>query len=92
MGGMGPEEIMADPQWQKVKAVEDSKVYNVIIGYLGWYPTAMAANIMQIAKASYPQKFENLNVEGEANDMFKTVYNVDNFFTNLAQEYNIYIP
>jgi len=92
MGGMGPEEIIADPQWQKVKAVEDGKVYNVIIGYLGWYPTAMVVNIMQIAKASYPQKFENLSVEGEANDMFKTMYDVDNFFTNLAQEYNIYIP
>ena len=92
MGGMSPEEIMADPKWQEIDAVKDGQVYNVIIGYLGWYPTAMIVNIMQIAKASYPEEFKNLDVEKESNLMFKEMYNVDNFFTELAQEYNIYIP
>lgn len=90
--GVSPDYIYSHPQWQKVKAVKDQRIYNVIIGYCGWYPETVVINAMQIAKTAYPEKFKDLDVEKEGNEIYKVLYGVDDFFSNLAEEYNIYIP
>jgi len=90
--GVSPEYIYSHPQWQKVQAVKGRRIYNVIIGHCGSYPAARAINTMQIAKTAYPEKFRDLDIEREGNKIYEVLYGVDNFFSNLAEEYNIYIP
>ncbi len=90
--GVTPAEILSSPEWQKVKAVKEKKVHNVIIGYCGWYPSTTVINIMQIAKSAYPEKFKDLDIEKQGNDIFQVLYGIDNFFTSLVKEYDIYIP
>ncbi len=92
LGGMTPEEIMSDPQWQEVRAVQNGSVYNVIIGYYGWYPVSMIVNMMQVAKIAYPDQFASLDVLKEGNEMFRVMYGVDDFFTEMVQQYDIYVP
>lgn len=90
--GISPEYLISDPQWQKVKAVKNKRVYNVIIGYCGWYPETTVINMMQIAKTAYPDKFNDLDIKQKGNRLYKELYGIDNFFSSLVQEYNIYIP
>ena len=75
-----------DPQWQQIRAVQTGKVYNVILGYYGWYPAFSVINVMQIAKIAYPERFKSLDVEAEGNNIYKVLYDVDNFFSKIAQE------
>ena len=56
---ISPQQLLDYQQWQKVKAVKNKRVYNVIIGWCGWYPSTTVINIMQIAKTAYPDHFQN---------------------------------
>lgn len=89
---MKVQDLLADSQWQKVPAVKNRRVYNVIIGWCGWYPSTTVINIMQIAKTAYPEYFRNLDIEKQGNEIFRVMYGADNFFTHLIGKYDIYIP
>lgn len=92
IGNYTIEDILNDPQWQNLDAVKEGRVYNVIVGYYGWYPATAIINVMQIAKIAYPELFSDLDVEKEGNEIYKVMYGVDNFFTDLVDIYNLYVP
>lgn len=92
IGNYTIEMLRNDPQWQQIRAVQMGKVYNVIIGYYGCYPAFSVINVMQIAKIAYPERFKSLDIEAEGNNIYKALYDIDDFFSGIAQEFNLFIP
>jgi len=92
MGNYTIETLLKDPNWRLVRAVREGKVYNIIVGLYGWYPDMSVINVMQLAKIAYPEFFKDLDIEKEGNEIYNTLYGIDNFFTKIAKELNLYIP
>ena len=86
------ETILHSPEWRIVKAVREGRVYNVILGYVGWYPGMMIINTLQLAKIAYPCLFKNVNITKIGNEIYEKLYGVRDFFTKLVKEFNLYIP
>ena len=92
LGNYTVETLLRDPAWRSVKAVREGRVYNVILGYVGWYPAMTVVNTLQLAKIAYPQLFKDIDVVKVGNEVFKKLYGVDNLFTEIAREFGLYTP
>lgn len=92
LGNYTKEQIMNDPQWKHLKAVKEGKVYNVIVGLSGWYPSMTVINTMQIAKLSYSEEFADLNVTAEGDKIHKELYGVDGFFGEFSRKWGLDVP
>jgi iron complex transport system substrate-binding protein len=90
-GGWKPEDLYNDPNWQPIKAVKERKVYKLTMGWTGWDPAGTVIQTMQCAKIFHPDKFKDLDVESEANKVFKFVYGVDGLYTRLKKDYGLSI-
>jgi len=77
-----------DPNWQKIKAVRDGRVYRILFGYVGKDPALFVINVLTEAKILYPNLF-NYDVEKVANDIFKFVYSVDGLYTKLKEDFKL---
>jgi len=88
-GRFKPEDLYSDPNWQTIKAVKERRVYKLTMGWVGWDPAGTVIQTMQCAKVFHPDKFENLNVESEANEIFKFVYGVDGLYSRLKKDYGL---
>ena len=81
-GSKDIEAIFSDPALQHVNAVKNGKVYLIQIassgaGILG----AQLAEVRYLAKLLYPDKFEDLDVEAEGNEIMEHFYGVDGLYT-----------
>ncbi|ODS35639.1 MAG: hypothetical protein A7316_00700 [Candidatus Altiarchaeales archaeon WOR_SM1_86-2] len=92
MGNYTKEQILDDPQWQHLKAVKEGKVYNVIVGLSGWYPSMTVINTMQIAKISYPDEFTDLNVTAEGDKIYKELYGIEGYFSEFSRKWDLDVP
>ena len=65
--------------WSKVKAVEDKKVYKMPLGmYRSYTPGAdTPMTLLWLAKTTYPDKFEDIDMTKEVKDYYKEVFGVD---------------
>ncbi len=90
-GKFNPEDLYNNPNWQLIKAVREHRVYKLTMGWVGWDPAGIVINTIQCAKIFHPDKFKNLDVESEANEIFKFVYGVENLYTRLKKEYGLSI-
>lgn len=89
LGNYTVSDIMKDPSWQQVKAIKEGRVYVVIVGYAGWYPEMIVINTMQLAKIAYPDKFPNLDIIKEGDEIFYTLYGVRGFFRMLVEKWGL---
>jgi iron complex transport system substrate-binding protein len=80
------EEVLSDPDLQSINAVKNKKVY---------YTTAFCRDLpqqrfipetMYLAKLFHPDKFKDLDLEKEGNEIFKRFYGVDGLYTWLVDE------
>ena len=84
-------EMLSDPVLQNVNAVKNGRVYSTIGGYWGDAPLDQhMASVYYLAKLFYPDKFEDLDVEKESNEIWEYLYGVDGLYTEMAEEYNFY--
>ncbi|KUK44453.1 MAG: ABC transporter substrate-binding protein [Methanothrix sp.] len=84
-------EVLSDPVLQNVNAVKNRRVYSIRIGLSGWGALgAQLSSLNYLAKLFHPDKFENLDVEEEGNEIMKHLYGVDGLYTEMAEEYNFY--
>jgi len=90
-GKWKPEDLYNDPNWQPIKAVKEHRVYKLTMGWTGWDPAGTVIQTMQCAKLFHPDKFKDLNVEAEANEVFMFVYGVDGLYSRLKQDYGLSI-
>jgi iron complex transport system substrate-binding protein len=90
-GKWNPEDLYRDPSWQQIKAVKEHRVYKLTLGWAGWDPASIVIQVLQCAKIFHPDIFRELDVEVEANKIFKLVYGVDNLYTRLKIDYGLSI-
>lgn len=85
MGQLSPEELMAKPDWQELKAIKEKKVYKVFIGYVGYDPALLVVQTLHKAKILHPDKFD-FDFEQDSNDVFKVIYGVDGVYSAVEYE------
>lgn len=71
--------MVNDPNWQKVSAVKNGKVYQNPAGAYLWdrYSCEEALQIQWAAKTIYPDKFKDLDISAETKSFFKKFLNYD---------------
>ncbi|HHV24981.1 MAG: ABC transporter substrate-binding protein [Methanosarcina sp.] len=85
MGQLSPEELMANTDWQELKAIKEKKVGKVFIGYVGYDPALLVVQTLHMAKILHPDKFD-FDFEQDANDVFEVIYGVDGVYSALEDE------
>ena len=73
------------PGIEVTKAVKEGRVYQIFGPWFCWDLIQMVVETYYMAKLLHPDKFQDLDVEKEANKMFKEVYGVDDLY-NKVQE------
>lgn len=65
--------------WSTVKAVENKEVYKFPLGMHRWWPpsTDSPLSLWWIAKNTYPELFEDINMEEITKDYYKKFYGMD---------------
>ena len=85
------EEVLSDPVLQSVNAVKNERVYSTTVGHQG--RGTLGQHLIQVcylAKLFHPDKFKDLDVEEEGNDIMEHLYGVDGIYTDMAEEYHFY--
>ena len=78
-------DILLDPHLQTINAVKNHSVYNIIYPYSYGMPHHRnLANVVYMSKLFYPEKFKDLDVEKEGNEIYKLFYKVDGLFSEFA--------
>ena len=79
------EDILADPDYQTINAVKNRTVYHTIGHSAGWDPATGTVETFYMAKIFHPNKFEDLNMEKEGNEILERFYGVDGLYTAMAE-------
>ena len=83
-------DVIADPLLQSVEAVKNRRIYYTT-AFCNWWPQQRAlAQVLYMAKLFYPERFADLDVEGECNRIFKRFYGEDNLYTEMANDLELY--
>ena len=80
------EEVLSDPRLQTINAVKNCKVYYTPGAfYLNGadHPRVITETLI-MAKHFHPDKFEDLDVEKEGNEIFERFYGVDGLWTEIG--------
>lgn len=74
-------EIYSDPNWQKIKAVQDKQVYLAPSDPLGWFDRPPCVNtvigIPWVAKVLYPDEFKDLDLTALTKEFYSKFYHYD---------------
>ncbi len=89
-GWMSADLAKEDEVIQGTQAVIQDKVYPIKGELGGWDMSTQAAEVFYLAKILYPDKFEDLNVEKEGNEILKKYYNLDGLFTDMSHQIQLY--
>jgi iron complex transport system substrate-binding protein len=74
--------IKASPDLQSIAAVENGDVYNSFFPFCrGSPPDRSLFNMIYMAKVLHPEKFQDVDLEAEGNEIFKAFLGVDGVFT-----------
>ena len=84
--------VLADEDLQtaQVKAVINENINYTKGYYMGWDPATGTTEIFYMAKLFYPDKFNDLDVEEECNEILENFYGVDGLWTHLLDNTNFY--
>jgi len=65
--------------WSQVKAVQEGKVYKYPLGMYRWYPPSSDSPLALWfqAKTSYPELFEDIDLEETVKDYYQQFYHID---------------
>ena len=83
------EDILSDPALQTVTAVKENKVYYTLGAYylVGVDPPRLITELLIQAKHFHPSKFEEWDVDENANELFESFYGVDGLWTEFIELY-----
>ena len=75
----GIEQLMNDPQWASLKAVQNGRVYSNPVGTFNWdrYSAESALQILWAGQIIQPQLFSDVNLVKETQDFYKTFLHYD---------------
>ena len=78
------EQVLADPQLQTVNAVKTGSVYYITGPCHSEVMQRVMTGTMYMAKIFYPDKFKDLDLEKEGNEIFKRFFGVDGLWSEMA--------
>ena len=84
--GITAEDVLSDPRLQTINAVKNNKVYYTLGMNYGWDPPRPFFEILLVAKQLYPDRFKDLDLEKEGNEILERFYGVDGLWTELNEE------
>lgn len=85
------QELLSEPSFQSIKAVNDERVYYVKGPISGIDPASSLTECFYMAKLFHPQAFADLDVEAEGNEVLKRMYGADGLYTWMEDYYQLYI-
>ena len=82
------EDVLSHPDLQTINAVKEGKVYPFpgALYLIGADHPRVITETLYAAKLFHPDKFKDLDVEKEGNELFKRFYGVDGLWTELGTE------
>ena len=84
------EDVLSDPDLQTVDAVKNHRVYYMHYSPMTLDPTISITVGYYLAKLFHPDKFEDLDVEKESNEIFERFYGVKGFYTKMLDWSDLY--
>jgi len=77
--------IKSSPDLQSIAAVQNGNVYNCFYPHCRGRPADRSLiNMIYLAKDLHPEKFQDVDLEAEGNEIFKAFLGVDGVFTEYA--------
>ena len=84
------EEVLSDPDLQTINAVKNCNI-NYTKGFMmGWDPAAGLTETFYMAKLCHPDKFRDLDMEKEGNEILERFYGVDGLYSEMAEGCELY--
>ena len=84
------EDVLSDPDLRTVNAVKNHNVYYKSYSPTAWDPAMSIAMDYYMAKLFHPDKFGDLDVEKEGNEIFERFYGVKGFYTKMLDWSDLY--
>jgi len=84
------EDVLSDPDLQTINAVKNKQVYYMKHFQVGFDRATGVTETFYLAKLLHPDKFEDLDVEEENNEILKRFYGVDYLYTDLLEKSDLY--
>ena len=82
--GLTVEQVLGDPQLQTVNAIKTGSVYYIIGPACSEVLQRVIPGTMYLAKIFYPDKFKDLDLEKEGNEIFERLFGDDDLFSEYA--------
>ena len=82
--GLTMEQVLGDPQLQTVNAIKTGSVYYIIGPACSEVLQRVMTGTMYMAKIFYPDKFKDLDLEKEGNEIFERLFGDDDLFSEYA--------
>ena len=89
---VGTVDVLSDPELQTINAVKDRIVYYTKGYGYGWDPATGITETFYFAKLFHPDKFTDLDVDKEGNEILEKFYGVDGLHTLISSfhEYELH--
>ena len=84
------EDVLSDLDLQTVNAVKNKRVYYTKGQLIGYDPATVTTECFYMAKLFHPDKFEDLDVEEECNEILERFYGVDDLYTEMTEKCDHY--
>jgi iron complex transport system substrate-binding protein len=84
------EDVLSEPALEPTNAVRNCKVCYTPGMISGWEHPRLFAEILYMAKLFHPDKFKDMDVEKEGNEIFKRFYGVNGLWTELSEKCGYY--
>ncbi len=85
------EQICDDSLLQHTNAIQNRNVYYLRGPRSDWDTAIEAAEVFYIAKLLYPEKFKEMDVIKEGNEIFRKLYGVENLYTEMSENVGLYV-
>ena len=82
--GLTMEQVLGDPQLQTVNAIKTGSVYYITGPAHSEVLQRVMTEAMYMAKIFYPDKFKDLDLEKEGNEIFERLFGDDDLFSEYA--------
>ncbi|MBM3297138.1 MAG: hypothetical protein FJY83_06010 [Candidatus Aminicenantes bacterium] len=81
--------VLSDPRLRSVRAVKDCRVYYTF-GFWHWWDPALAlVETIMLAKLFHPERFQDVDVVREGNEVFRVFYGMEGGFDALRRKLEI---
>ena len=84
------DEVISDPAYQGISAIEEERVYYTPANSIGWDPAIGVLEVHYLAKLFYPEMFSDLDVEKEGNKILEKFYGVEGLYTDFLEKSDLH--